>query len=118
MRSEKSLLSEGACSEDSPQHSRGSSRSGARDQQDRGVLTIAARAEEGGNAVRSSQTHSAPRPIAPARPKWSERRVPTCRHSPKPKEVGEVDAACGAHPSVLRSETSLKPHLGTGHHDW
>src|SRR4051812_41526931 len=115
MRSEKSLLSEGACSEDSPQHSRGISRSGARDQQDRGVLTIAARAEEGRDAVRSSQTHSA---IASARPKWSERRVPTCGHSPKPKEVGEVDAASGAHPRVLRSETSLTPHLKARHHDW
>src|SRR3954451_5374440 len=107
MRSEKSVLSEGACSEDSAQHSQGSSRSGARDQQDRGVFAIAARAEEGRDAVRASQAHLAPGSIASARPKWSKRRVPACRHSPKPEEIGEVDAASGAHPRCLRSKTSL-----------
>jgi len=48
--------------------------------------------EEGRDAVRPSQAHPAPYPLAPQGSQRSERRIPPGRHRPKPEATGPTKA--------------------------
>lgn len=59
--------------------------------------------KEGGNAVRSSQTHHWARPTATKWAKWSKRRVHNGRNRSKPSQTSQA----GANPSVRQKTTKL-----------
>lgn len=70
----------------------GSSRHGQGHRRDRRLCHLAARAEEGRNALRPSQAHPAARPTTTTRTQRRQRRVPPRRRSPEPQEARQAPA--------------------------
>ena len=81
LRAQAQVLPERSCAQNRALCSRSRARQGPCDRQDRGLRRLTSRTKEGRDALRASEAHRQARSIAPPRPKWSQRRVPTSTSS-------------------------------------
>jgi hypothetical protein len=84
-------------------------RHGARHRRHRCLCHLAARAEEGRDALRAPEAHPQTRSPAPVRTTRRLRRVPPRSHRPEPQENGEADAGRSTAPGGMRANAPSAP---------
>jgi hypothetical protein len=86
----------------------GRPRHGQGHRRDRRLCHLAARAEEGRDALRPSQAHPEARSAATTRTERRQGRVPPRRRSPKPQEAGQVFAERAADQGRVKGESARR----------